>query len=48
MSNASKFLDNTVMKTTVRTDDEIMKLSVVVSKQDRASVRNKDKKASRN
>ena len=45
MSATSKFLDNTAPKTTQRTADEIVKLSVVVSKQDRENVRKNDKKA---
>ena len=41
---ASQYLDNTVPNTTKRTENEVLVLSVVVSKQDRATVRVNDKK----
>ena len=41
---ASQYLDNTVPKTIKRTETEVLELSVVVSKQDRATVRTNDKK----
>ena len=40
---ASQYLDNTVPKTTKRTETEVLVLSVVASKQDRATVRTNDK-----
>ena len=40
----SPFLDNTAPSATKRTEDEIMTLSVVVSKIDRATCRQNDKK----
>ena len=42
--SATQYLDNTVPNTTKRGENEVLVLRVVVSKQDRATVRTNDKK----